>query len=437
MKKFVCCPQGLIPKEIDEEISYFSLYSSLKPRRKGVGHIALNLKTEIRRAGFAPSVQAWDFTSIALSIAAVDMSYPRKKSADGWTRQIELDICLKEPLMWVPQRGRLESTLCFLTGDFWKLNFYSGGDAPPVPTQRQLKSYDADCVSLLSGGVDSLVGAIDLTASGRQPLFVSKVVTGDKDIQRDIAVKLGATDRHIQWSYARRPPYEAEGSTRGRSIIFFAFAALAASAIEKSTGPVSIYVPENGFISQNVALTPGRLGALSTKTTHPVYLKGLQHVWDRVGINATLGFPYDYQFRTKGELLAGCKNKNLLLELIPESTSCGRYGTYKKTHCGRCVPCLVRRAAFLKAEMLDVTTISTAYQRQYVFPDLSKALLKKSSMDIRAIASAYLRYKDKGINRFVGGALSFSSPEERVKYEGVVARGLDELGQLLKNHGVL
>lgn len=438
MKKFICCPAELIPDEIEDGVEYFSLYSTSKSNNNGVGYIAPQLQCDVRRAGFTPSVQAWDFTTIALCVAAADGACSRSKSADGWTRQIELIIYLHEPLVWVAQQKGLESTFRFLTGDFWKLTFVSGGIAPPKPSKRQEKKYSADSVSLLSGGVDSLVGAVDLTALGEKPLFVSKIVTGDKAIQEKIVSSLGASDRHFQWSFNSQPPSEPETSTRGRSLIFFAFASLAASALDATVNrPVTIYVPENGFISLNIALNPSRIGSLSTKTTHPIYLSGLQSVWDAVDIKAKLSFPNDYQFKTKGELLGGCLDKKILGDLIGDSTSCGKYGRHKQTHCGCCIPCLVRRAAFLKAGMLDTTSISTAYQRQYVSPDLSAVLLEKSTLDVRAAAGAYLRYKKMGINRFVGGSLSFASPNERSKYERVVARGLDEIGQLLKTHGVL
>lgn len=438
MNKFICCPQELIPDEIENGVEYFSLYSSVKPRQEGVGHIALQLQRDVRKAGVIPSVQSWDFTTIALSVAAADDACPRSRSADGWTRQIEMIIYLHEPSIWQAQRKNIESTLRFLTGDFWKFTFVSGGIAPPKPSRKQVKTYEADCVSLLSGGVDSLVGAIDLTAEGKHPLFVSKIVTGDKDIQKKIAKKLGATDRYFQWSFNSRSSNESESSTRGRSIIFFAFAALAASALKSNIrGTVPIYVPENGFISLNVALNPSRMGSLSTKTTHPVYIDGLQKLWDAVGIDAQLIFPHDYQFKTKGELLEGCLDRQTLKDLISDSTSCGKYGRHKKTHCGRCIPCLVRRASFLKSGLTDTTSISTAYQRQYVFMNLATALSEKSSIDIRAAAGAYLRYKEQGINRFIGGSLSFAAPSERSKYEGVVARGLEEIGQLLIQHGVI
>lgn len=438
MRKFICCPQELIPVVIEDDVEYFSLYTSAKQGQEGVGHIALQLQNAIRRAGISPPVHTWDFVTIALSVAAVDDACSRSKSPDGWTRQLEVEIYIHEPLIWAAQRENLEATLRFLTGDFWTITFMSGGIAPPKPSSRQTKNYEADCVSLLSGGVDSLVGAIDLTVKGKKPLFVSKIVTGDKDIQKKIAIKLGAKDRHFQWSFRSHSSNEIESSTRGRSIVFFAFAALAASTLEsKVGGRVPIFVPENGFISLNVALNPSRMGSLSTKTTHPVYLAGLQNIWNNVGIKAELTFPYDYQFKTKSELLAGCLDQQMLKDLISDSTSCGKFGRHKKTHCGRCIPCLVRRAAFLKSGLPDSTSHSTAYRREYVYPDLSAALLEESSIDIRAAAGAYLRYQKIGINRFIGGSLSFSSSNERSKYEGVVARGLEEIGHLLLHHGVI
>jgi hypothetical protein len=64
-------------------------------------------------------------------------------------------------------------------------------------------------------------------------------------------------------------------------------------------------------------------------------------------------------------------------------------------------------------------------------------LAHSNSGDVGAVAAAYLRYQQKGIQRFVGGSLSFASPNERALYESVVARGMDELGLLLRSHKVI
>lgn len=423
MNRVICCPEDSLPKHLDPDVLYFSMFSSTG--RKGIGHVARDLRTRVRRDKLAPSVQAWDFAIIAAAVVAADKAILRETSADGWTRMIDLAVSLVDPAVWNPMRAELERMLRFLTGDFWSLRFQSDGVKPPKPPKPEKR--DADCVCLLSGGLDSLVGAIDLATGGRRPLLVSQIVLGDKDAQKVFAAAIGGgANPHCQWSLAVSNPGVNERSTRARSIAFFAFAALAAAGVPSGkTQPVEIIVPENGFISLNVPLGPGRIGSLSTKTTHPVYMDAIQELWDAVGINARLEFPY--RDRTKGELLRDCADRQKLMDLVGDSTSCGKYRTHNLTHCGECIPCLVRRAAFLEANLPDTTA------RGYVRTDLSHS----RSKDVAAAATACLRYQDEGVRRFAGGALSFASHVERGRYESVVARGMDELGRLLRRHGVI
>lgn len=422
MKKVICCSVSELPEFLEQETHYFTLFSTSK--REGVGHIGCRLIKDMRRWGITPSSKVWDFAVIALSVAAADRAILRRSSADGWTRRIELSIYLNHPEVWGSKCEDLETLLRFLTGDFWTLRFYKGGvDVPKAKRQEQV---EADCVALLSGGVDSLVGAIDLTADGRQPLFVSHIVRGDRDIQNRIAFEVGGQDRHYQWSLSIKHPGESEKSTRARSMVFFALAALATSMIPASMeNPVDIFVPENGFISLNIPLGPGRLGSLSTKTTHPVYMNAIQSIWDDLGINAKLRLPYAN--KTKGELLSECRDQDVLIGLVGSSTSCGRYQRHQLTHCGVCVPCLIRRAAFFGAGLTDIT------DRGYRFEQISTA----DSADVVATATAYIKYEVHGLQRFIGGNLSFASGEERTMHESVIERGLLELGQFLRNEGVL
>lgn len=440
MTHYICCSQDSIPKKRREGTEYISLYGTKILADFEVGDVALELKKDVRRSGISPTVEAWDFCSIAMAVAAVDESALRQTSADGWTRVLKVEIQLAEPLIWQRQIPLLEETLRFLTGDFWSISLTSGGEPPPEP--RKPKNFKADCVSLLSGGVDSLIGAIDLCHSGKKPVLVSKLVSGDKAFQLEAASRLISTENHIQWSFNSRPTSIGEDSTRARSIIFFAYAALVASSLcrqRSHKGKVPIYVPENGFISLNLPLTPLRMGTLSTKTTHPIYLQGLQKIWDAVGINAELCPPFDYRFRTKGEMLEQCKDKNILEELIGKSTSCGRYGIYNHTHCGRCVPCLVRRAAFLRAGLKDTTEVSSYKGKRgsYVFDNLAAAAKDKTAVDIRAAGRACLQVEMEGIERFIGGGLAFATRADRPQFAGVVERGLKEIQALLRKHRVL
>lgn len=427
MRKIVCAPEELIPQKFEDNTKYISTYSIL--RSNNVGYFGSTLMDDIQNAGLRPSVKAWDFNTIALSVAAADKALPRKNSADGWTRQIDLTIHICEPLVWEPVKQSLQNTLRFLTGDFWYLTFKEDGVWPP--RANMTKQFDCDCVSLLSGGIDSLVGAIDLTAEKRKPIFVSQIVNGDGNTQRTYAKKIRQESAHLQWNHNINPPkVESEGSTRGRSIVFFAFAVLAASAIHAQDGsPVDLYVPENGFISLNIPLNSGRMGSFSTKTTHPIYLRGIQNIWDALNMNIRLITPY--KFKTKGELLSECKNTSLLCELIEQSTSCGKYSRYGHQHCGRCLPCMVRRAAFLKAEITDNT------ENGYKFPELASAGLERGPNDVGAMAAACLNIRKFGIQHFISGNLSFAEHGVRKDFEGVVDRGFKEIESLLKKQGVL
>jgi len=424
MSKVVCTPPHLIPEHLADGVEYFAMFKS--SGRQEVSTVGTGILRDVEMSGLGPDLRTWDFATFVLAVSAADLAVPRAPCADGWTRVIQLNVALVDPEPFAQIAPLLQEMLRFLTGDFWHLSFEEGG--MPAPASTAPKVFEANCVSLLSGGVDSLVGAIDLSHQGRQPLFVSQMAKGDSETQVRYAMKLGAAERHLQWNHNIRVVHPTERSTRGRSIVFFAFAALAASALATEQQPVKVFVPENGFISLNIPLNAGRVGSLSTKTTHPVFLERLQKVWTALDLQAELVRPY--AFKTKGELLAECLDQATLGELVGESTSCGRFGYYNYTHCGRCVPCLVRRSSFLRAGVPDTT-------EEYHFPKLNTAGRKNGANDIGAVAAAVLRNETLGVRRLTSGQLSFASTTDRAQYEGVVARGLSELGVLLRQEKVL
>lgn len=426
--KVFCAPKDLIPTSRELGTTYVSMYAH--DGLADVCTVGTSLIDDIKRAGLAPGARSWDFLSLALAVNAADHAVERNTSADGWTRSIELEVVLYEPEPFQKLASDIQQALRFLTGDFWQLRFVEGGYPPPIPRQRV--RHNADCVSLLSGGLDSLIGALDLTAQGRSPIFVSHISKGDSDTQVLYARTLGGSERHLQWNQNiwLKPLREGEGSTRGRSIVFFAFAALAADNHANATKveSVEVFVPENGLISLNVPLNAGRVGSLSTKTTHPVFMQRLQSIWARLGIPASLQLPYAAQ--TKGEMMAACLDQQRLVDLAGSSTSCGRYAVFGLKHCGRCVPCMVRRSAFLHSGIADTTEI-------YVHDDLRAAQPDRGPNDVAAVATAVLKIEQDGVRAFTAGQLAFADPARRVGFEGVVRRGLDELGALLRLHRIL
>ena len=71
--------------------------------------------------------------------------------------------------------------LNFLTGDRWTLGFRARPRrfaAVVLPRPARLASPAFDDLALFSGGLDSLIGAIDALEFGRIPLFVSHAGEG-------------------------------------------------------------------------------------------------------------------------------------------------------------------------------------------------------------------------------------------------------------------
>lgn len=421
MTKVLCTSVNYLPAMLADGERAFTLFKSAK--RAGVGTIAQGWRGSMKRKGFAPSAQAWDFVQFCLSVCAADLCCLRNTSADGWTRTIQLTVGLHEPLRWAPWKAHVEQMLKVLTGDYWTLHFVEGGVAPP---NGRLQPLPHDCISLLSGGLDSLVGGIDLVTRGRQPAFVSQLAHEDSERQRRYATLLGGGATHMQWSHGINFTGRREPSTRGRSLAFYGFAVMAASKIAGQ--PVQVFVPENGFICVNPPLVPGRVSSLSTRTTHPLFMAMLQELFEVLDIDVRLELPY--RFKTKGEMLRECANQTLLDTVASDSTSCGRYRTYNRTHCGRCVPCMIRRAAFLAWDHgRDRTT--------YAFPSLAGSGKTSGPDDPMAAALAVLAVREQGLDRFLGGTLAFAEPSERGLYRRVLQGGLGELEALLQADGLL
>lgn len=118
---------------------------------------------------------------------------------------------------------------------------------------------------------------------------------------------------------------------------------------------------ENGWASINPPLAGERRGAFSTRTTNPAFLDGLQQVLATLGVATQIRNPFEGM--TKGDVFA--KVRDLLgpadaSRLLSASHSCakpiaGHFHTPARTHCGLCFGCLLRRAAFIVADLDDQT----------------------------------------------------------------------------------
>lgn len=427
----VVCGQLQIPATDRRDFQYV-LYAPSQCEH--TGSAGSSLLVDIPKAGIVAPQVAWDLLSIALSVEASDQSCTRKDSPDGWTRQIDLEVAVQLPDAWRSQSDVLHRMLRFLTGDIWNLSFVGGGlvaptTARPNPRSRTVPQIRQELsVCLLSGGADSLAGGIQIHSDREGPLFVSQVAKGDKENQKEFSRRIVGTGHHFQVSHKVKPAGIAERSQRARSFFFIALGVLAATSLPVyQDRNVTLFMPENGFISMNVPLTPRRIGSLSTRTTHPYYLGLFQELLNGVGLRVVIRNPF--QFLTKGEMFRSCPNEPLLEQLVSSSTSCGRFARYGFMHCGRCIPCLIRRSAFFAWGKTDDT--------EYKFDDLAiNDADHRHFDDVKSVLFAVEQSRRRGIAGWIGGALNFPGRGNKAPYEEVVKRGLNEVAAFLRATGV-
>jgi hypothetical protein len=305
--------------------------------------------------GRLPSDAVCDFLTVAMAAYAADLRIPRETSDDQWTREMTLHVPVVDGELWANARRQLQQLLDFLTGDRWTLAFRARAPVP-IPSVPQPTNLAIQSVCLFSGGLDSLVGAIDLLSSGEPVALVGQYGAGSTNAiqERVLAPLRQAFGKAIhEHRFYVQPPKDGEDgelTQRSRSILFLALGVMVAS-----TYNAQLVVAENGPISLNVPLTYARMGSLSTRTTHPHVIAELAKFLNALGIGVTVTFPY--RCHTKGEMLAKTKNPGLLGTIAPLTVSCshpdgGRYQGYSPgTHCGYCVPCIIRRASLNAAGM--------------------------------------------------------------------------------------
>lgn len=422
--RILCGPKSFDAPAVGEALRVVLYGQSGAEEHGSAGAAAM---AEVIRRRLDPAPRAWDLLSLALSVITADFAGSRDDSPDGWTREFDLEVAVADPEFWTSQAGAIGQALAFLTTDRWRLRFHAGG-ALPAPPDKPIRPGE-DSVVLLSGGLDSLVGAIDLVASGRRPLAVSQTVRGDAAKQVEFAAKIGGGLNHLQLNHNAYAPDAEEGSQRARSLIFITFGVLAATTLRRyhESDPVPLYVCENGFIAVNPPLTAGRIGSLSTRTAHPVFLDRLQGILNAADLRVRIGNPY--QSATKGEMLRDCADQGLLRREAAASTSCGRFQRYNYRHCGRCVPCQVRRAAFLAWGVPDST--------DYVFEDLGRDDPNHAGFDdVRSVAIAISHVEQDGLDEWIGPTLSSLTTVDAVPLQALVSRGLGELAVLHRANGV-
>lgn len=393
----------------------------------------------------APTKQAIDFLFISAVIYCIDKLIPRSFAIDNWTRQLQVKIPVSDPDLWNHNAKDFNEAISFLTGDLWHISFRKLDCSLVLPTKIRYdlfkKEITPEAISLFSGGLDSLIGIIDWLE--RNPGKTLKLVSHyDPDVagpksDQDGLIKI-LKDHYknrislVQVRVGQTPPGK-EVTFRSRSIIFIGLGIYVASLAGDN---IDMIIPENGNIALNVPLTPSRRGACSTRTAHPFFLKSIDGVLNNIGF--TNRIPNPLALKTKGECVAECLNRTLLMQAVKLSASCAKRG-HKKTwirrtakQCGRCMPCIYRRAALHKIGCDD-----EIYGRDICNNEVNLDSSELLADDFRAYVSLILKdptQKEISAMLLANGNLDI---ERLPEYGDVVLRALEEIRSLIRDKATL
>lgn len=385
------------------------------------------------------SIPTIDLFRFASSIYVIDKIIPRKSSFDNWTRDISLYFPVHDIDLWQKNSQIIIDLLSFLTGDHWEITFIQDHSIIPMMDKKVSKKgfpLNPQVVSLFSGGLDSFIGAIDSIEKNQRIALVGHTDHAlVSNAQNNIHEKLVANFEGSEISFVQyflQPKESQENTTRSRSVLFLSLGTVVAA----STNVKTLIVPENGLISLNVPLTYGRIGSLSTKTTHPHTLKLFNDLLIGLGIDVQTINPY--QLKTKGEMIRDSTNFELVRDLSLETMSCSHStaarweGKPSNKHCGYCLPCLIRRSSLYMNNLDD--------PKQYSYDIHDSEFLKKKGdklADLRAVLYALeSESSSSSLSKVIGTGPLY--PKDKIgKFADLYKRGLAELENFIHKEEIL
>lgn len=402
-----------------------------------------SILNELDRVGLVLNNSMYDVLNFALGLYTIDQVISRSMNGfQGWSRHLVVYLAVHDVDSWNSVKEPLENYIGFLSGDKWVFNFRKHVDDRKVELSEQRNVGGFTKVSLLSGGLDSFIGAIDLLGSeNEKPFFVSHYKTGTESstqekVLQGLTAKFGAdkfaTSRFYVQPNQKNVEAQKENSSRARSLLFICLGLAVANSLGDD---IPIILPENGLISLNIPLTKTRLSSHSTRTTHPYFVDGLNHIFAALGIFNIIINPY--RFKTKGQMMVECRDREFLSLHSNETISCShpensRYaGKAPGLNCGYCVPCIIRQSAEKK-----FGKIATVYALEDVRRTPPSQKTKKGA-DYRAFKMALEKLDGMSARHSLALQISRSGPipyENSTlldEYISVYVRGMNEVKDFL------
>jgi 7-cyano-7-deazaguanine synthase in queuosine biosynthesis len=298
----------------------------------------------------------------------------RDVHAAWWRRHLTLCVPVIDPEFWSAAGvlERLTAALRFLTDDIWEFAFAAAPKAQrqvplAVPTEEVIGQ--PTTVVPISGGTDSLCVLLETAANGGRPVAVSHWST-EAHKARQLALLAQVRQRFRHWDFpllglplhgvGEDPP---DSSQRSRG---FLYAALA-TAVAGELGVERVLFGDNGPVSINLPINDQLVGALASRSTHPLFLYRFNQLASEL-YPTRVEVANPLQERTRAEALQVLKFTRCA-DLLPMTLSCSKWRALPAAtpQCGECSQCVDRRFATVAAGLEEYDPVGR-YRRD-VFLD--------------------------------------------------------------------
>ena len=370
-RNFYCdgyIPDGVV---VNDEIDYKLNFNNVDDRKN---NIEINFK-ELAKATIYKDNLAQDLIRIAVYVYIADCMTKRgSKEAvstdpydEYWNVNLNFYIPVLELNFWNREevKGLLSKALGFVVGHKYKFNFCSWiEDNKQLLLDLPTKKLDIDCISMFSGGLDSLYSSLLLLEEDRKPLLLShqsnnKLVKKRTELKDEVAKVYN--DGLIKWELPlkKKNGNSIEFTQRSRSFVY----ACLGIGFAKCLDLEDVYLSDNGIVSFNLRSTDQNIGTLNTRSTNPKLIYYVNELSKLMWQDKAPKVENKLIHLTKADVVKGIKKLNQD-KLLPLTHSCvSTLGlTNVQPFCGVCSQCVDRRFATEYAEISKANEPLNSYK---------------------------------------------------------------------------
>lgn len=300
---------------------------------------------------------AFDLIRISVYIYIADCRTKRGTNSDpfdeNWNVDLNFYIPVLEADFWnrTDVKNLLSKGLNFAVGHRYNFEFVKW-----QPKYRKLfldifdkktQQLDIDCISMFSGGLDSLYSTILLLEEKRKPLLISHKATHKlsgfrKDLYESLKKDYQSDLKKWEILISNKKESGIEKTQRSRSFVY----ACLGVAFAKCLNLKDVFLSDNGIVTFNLKSTLQNIGTLNTRSTNPKLIEYVNKLSKLLWEDNAPIVENKLLWKTKADVVKGLKDLNQS-KLLSMSTSCvSTYGlSLVQPYCGICSQCVDRRFA--------------------------------------------------------------------------------------------